>query len=420
MLTRANGLALTSRDQSDADALDAVEAALLRYGKDVAHYLDSQAPHGDSAYGVAMAAALHLMAMTAPGRERARPLVARAERLAAAATAHEQLFVGGIVAWARGNLTGAIARHALIAERWPRDLLSAKILHFHQINTGDFTGMLASMAPIVDAQPALGYVHGMHAFALEQCGDARGAERAGRRAAAMGNDPWAHHAVAHVLDTEGRAAEGRAWLAGKAGGWDGCSSFMLTHNWWHAALFELALGDHDAALALYDARVWGVKRDSVQDQLNAVSLLARLELLGVGVGDRWADLAPHLALRVGDRANPFVDLHTAHGLARAGAAAPLAVLLGDLADRSGGGRLERQAHLTALGVVASARHRFAEATAAFTAAGPDILALGGSHTQRRLIDLLAADARARAADWGRVVAGRWHRPAPAPAIACAA
>ena len=421
MLTRANGLALTSRNQADADALDAVEAALLRYGKDVADYLASPAAHGDSAYAVAMAAALHLMAMTAPGRERARPLVARAERLAAGATAHEQLFVGAIVAWARGNLKGAIARHMIIAERWPRDLLSVKILHFHQINTGDFAGMLASMQPVVAAQPHVGYVHGMHAFALEQCGDARAAERAGRRAADLANDPWAHHAVAHVLDTEGRAADGRAWLAGKAAGWDGCSSFMYTHNWWHAALFELALGDRDAALALYDARIWGVRRDCVQDQLNAVSLLARLDLLGVEVGGRWDDLAPHLALRIHDRANPFVDLHYAYGLARAGAGAPLAELSGDIAERAGAGPVEALTHDFARGVVACAQHRFGEAATAFAAAGPATVALGGSHTQRRLIDLLAAHAHRRGGGWGRVVTGRFARPArPDTVVACAA
>lgn len=421
MLTRANGLALTSRAQADADALDAVEAALLRYGKEVADYLASPAPHGDSAYGVAMAAALHLMALTAPGRARALPLVARAERLAAGTTPHEQLFVGAVVAWARGNLNGAIARHMIIAERWPRDLLSVKIMHFHQINTGDFAGMLASMQPVVAAQPGLGYVHGMHAFALEQCGDARGAERAGRRAADMGNDPWAHHAVAHVLDTAGRAREGRAWLSGKAAGWDDCSSFMYTHNWWHAALFELALGDHDAALALYDARVWGVRRDCVQDQLNAVSLLARLELRGVDAGSRWTDLAPHLALRIADRANPFVDLHLAYGLARAGADAPLADLCSAVADRAGAGPVEAVADRFTRGVVACARHRFADAASAFAAAGSETLRLGGSHTQRRLIDLLAADARGRAGGWGRVVTGRFGRTVvPATAVACAA
>jgi hypothetical protein len=37
--------------------------------------------------------------------------------------------------------------------------------------------------------------------------------------------------------------------------------------------------------------VWGVVKEYTQDQINAVSLLARLELAGVDVGDRWQDVA---------------------------------------------------------------------------------------------------------------------------------
>ena len=59
---------------------------------------------------------------------------------------------------------------------------------------------------------------------------------------------------------------------------------MYTHNWWHLALFEIAAGEPDAALASFDARVWGVQPDYSQDQINAVSLLARLECAGVDVG----------------------------------------------------------------------------------------------------------------------------------------
>ena len=67
---------------------------------------------------------------------------------------------------------------------------------------------------------------------------------------------------------------------------------MYTHNWWHLALFLIDLDRGDEALALYDARVGRVEGFS-EDQINAVSLLARLELRGVDVGDRWADVAPY-------------------------------------------------------------------------------------------------------------------------------
>lgn len=72
---------------------------------------------------------------------------------------------------------------------------------------------------------------------------------------------------------------------------------MVTHNWWHTALFALALGDTATVLRMYDERVWGVEKSYSQDQINAISLLARLELVGVDVGQRWQDLGRYLAPR---------------------------------------------------------------------------------------------------------------------------
>ena len=240
----------------------------------------------------------------------------------------------------------------------------------------------------------------MHAFALEQAGEVAAAERLGRRAATMNVDPWAHHAVAHALDTTGRAAEGREWMRANATAWDDCSSFLYTHNWWHAALFEIDLGDHEAALRLFDGRVWGVRRDSCQDQVNAVSLLVRFGLLGLDVGARWEDLAPHLERRIGDRANPFLDLHYAYGLARAGRDVAVERQLRGLSGMaSGGDPRERErrgaAALAARGMAAHARGDHATAALLLRTAGPAIQSFGGSRTQRRLFDLVREDSVGR-------------------------
>ena len=110
-------------------------------------------------------------------------------------------------------------------------------------------------------------------------------------------EPWAHHALGHVMLTEGRLAEGLAFMQGVSDTWTGLNSFMVTHNWWHVALFLIDLGRDAEALAVYDQQVWGVVKDYSQDQIGAVSLLARFELAGIDVGDRWQDLADHLAQR---------------------------------------------------------------------------------------------------------------------------
>ena len=64
--------------------------------------------------------------------------------------------------------------------------------------------------------------------------------------------------------------------------------------------FLIDLDRTDEALQLYDRRVWGVWKEFCEDQINAVSLLARLELRGVDVGQfprvARADRRPRLAL----------------------------------------------------------------------------------------------------------------------------
>lgn len=400
---QANGLALSTDDPAVVAAVDRLEAELLRYGKGVGVYLDGPAPRSDCALAVAYAAAVHLFALTAEGRARAMPLVGRALRLSRTATGRERAVVEAVAHWAAGDLDGATALHMDVARRWPADLVSAKICQFHQLNAGDFPGMLACTTALVDALPGDGWTLGMHAFALGQTGDLAGAERAGRKAAVLNADPWAHHAVAHVLDDGGRAAEGRAWMRGNAPAWADCSSFMYTHNWWHAALFEIGLGDHSAALALFDERVWGVRRDCCQDQVNAVSLLVRFELLGIDVGDRWDDLAPHLEKRIGDRANAFVDLHYAYGLARAGRDGAVERQLQALrtgADAAGEppARAFRDAVATAAeGMAAHARGDHGRAASRLAAVGGHLPAFGGSRTQRRLVDLVREDSARRAA-----------------------
>ncbi len=76
----------------------------------------------------------------------------------------------------------------------------------------------------------------MIAFGLEQCHRLEEAEVAGRRAVEMNrHDPWAHHAVAHVMETQGRLEEGIAWMESLSDTWENCNSLLYTHNWWHIA-----------------------------------------------------------------------------------------------------------------------------------------------------------------------------------------
>ena len=89
-------------------------------------------------------------------------------------------------------------------------------------------------------------VLGMYAFGLEETGDYARAEEAGRRAIDLEPlDCWAHHAVAHVMEMQGRAQDGIGWMIAREPHWAGDDNFFKVHNWWHRALCHLDLGQVD-------------------------------------------------------------------------------------------------------------------------------------------------------------------------------
>lgn len=363
------------------------------------------AQHDTSTVVQCCAAMLHMFAESREGPANARVFIGRALASSARATPREQRLARAVSAWVDGDLPGAIALHHEQAREFPRDLVSVKLGQYHCFNLGDSPGMLRLALTARAAAADIAQVHGMAAFAFEQCHLMRHAEDAARTAIGMHRrEPWAHHALAHVMLTEGRIAQGLEFMAEVSDTWTDLNSFMVTHNWWHVALFHLEEGRGDLALALYDREVWGVVKAYSQDQIGAVSLLARLELAGVNVGGRWADVADHIAARGHDHAQPFLDLQYLYGLARAGR--PHAdALMASIADFSlcapvhARAAWQRVCVPAARGLLSYARGDDDAAIESLGAALPGLAAIGGSHAQRDLFEQVYLAALMRSGRW---------------------
>jgi tetratricopeptide (TPR) repeat protein len=176
---------------------------------------------------------------------------------------------------------------------------------------------------------------------------------------------------------------------------------MYTHNWWHLALFLIDLDRTDEALALFDTRVWGVWKEFSEDQINAVSLLARLELRGVDVGSRWTDVAHYLKSRLHEHFVPFLDLQYLYGLARAGEQSCVTEMLASLEERAENARApDREAWAdgavpAAHGLAVYAKGDHAEAARLLGQAMPHLQKVGGSIAQRSLFGAIHLDALMR-------------------------
>lgn len=338
------------------------------------------------------AAVLWLLSESSVGAHRANAYLERARQGLANTLPREALTFSFVEAWVSGDLGEALRRSDALLAAFPRDLTAVKLRHYIDFNLGHFTDLLRVGLVAQLAAPEVAYVHGMTAFAYEQCHLMDEAETAARHALdLLPKEPWAQHALAHVMLTEGRIDEGADFLESVSDQWMGLNSFMYTHLWWHFALFRLSQGQPDEALALYDRHVWGIEPGYSQDQVGAVSLLARLEFSGVGVGQRWQDVATYLAARTDDVVEPFLSLQYLYGLQRAGREEAKALLaaIEVRAQTATGPAQSAWRDCTvplARGIVAALSGRAGEAVDFIRQGMPWLSRIGGSHAQRDLFD----------------------------------
>lgn len=305
----------------------------------------------------------------------------------------------------RGDWVRAAIAMDLHNARWPRDLLGLQVGHlldFFRGNARDLRDRIARALPgWAPGVPGYGVVLGMYAFGLEECGDYGRAEEMGRRAVDIEpRDAWAHHAVAHVMEMQGRAQDGIGWMAVREPHWTGDDNFFKVHNWWHRALYHLELGQQAEALALYDGPVRGGRSAVAVDMVDASALLWRMDLAGIEVGDRWAELAEAWERHADGRLYPFNDWHAAMAYLGAGRQAALDGLVQRLRrTASGDNEVAGWAMRIALplieGFAAFRRGDHAQAAALLHDVRFVANQQGGSHAQRDIIDWTMTEAALR-------------------------
>jgi hypothetical protein len=394
----------------DADALAAVDdflAGFLAYEKRAGKVIKAAVAHPAHGLLNLYAASLMLLMETPQGPTLAAPFLVKAQ--AAELNERERATAAFVGAWMRGEVPAAEAIGEAALRRWPRDLGLLKLCHYLCFNRGDFGTQLRQALISLPAAADVPEMHGLAAFAYEECHLMRDAERAARTALERKpSDAWAQHALAHVLLTEARTDEGVAFLGGASRGWGGLNSFMSGHNWWHLCLFYLSQGRGAAVLDAYDAHVWGAAdQDYSQDQVGAVSLLARAEMAGIDVGERWEALAARIAARGADVEQPFLALQYLYALCRAARVEAPTLLAAIRARAAAAPAFARTAWAEAAlpaaeGIAAHLAGAQPKAAAELAAALPQLAAIGGSHAQRDLFEqiwlaALVADGRWSAA-----------------------
>lgn len=351
--------------------------------------------------GHVMVALMHLCGRDPAAMPAAAASFSRARALPR--NGREALYLDALATGLRGDFEGARAGLGAIAARFPRDLLALAMAHTLDYLLGDTRAQRDRIAAALPSwsRADAGY-HGllaMHAFGLEECGEYARAEDAAFAALELApHNMRAHHARAHVLEMQGRPAEGVRWMHDRVAYWDrpGASA---THVWWHLALHQLELGDAAAALAIYDRRVLEAA-PGVSEMIDASALLWRLDLRGIALGTRWSRLAGLWAPRAEDAFCAFSDLHAMLAFVGAGRKDLQQRLLRAEQRRVAAGGTNavmlRTVGLPAANALAAfGRGDYAGAVSLLHGLPEISHRLGGSHAQRGILGLTLREAHKR-------------------------
>lgn len=323
MLYDKRGLELTTDNQTAVDAFDATIEAFLTSGRDTAPLLASlDETDPNMLMGVCLRGYLMRMASLVDLDAKSLVALSTAKKLCRGATTREQMHVDALASWCEGDLikSGQIWEAILLDN--PHDILALRLAHNIHFFLGDIWRMRDSMARVIPRWsqdvPGYGYVLGCRAFSLEEAGEYEKAEPIGRLAVEINeNDIWAGHAVAHVLEMKGQRRGGIDWINSHEKAWAKRGLFAK-HLWWHRSLHYLEMNNFERVLDAYDREFWPEASEDNIDICNSSSMLMRLHMLGVPVGNRWESISEVSSGRLLDRLRPFNDLHFVMALAMSG------------------------------------------------------------------------------------------------------
>ena len=325
---------------------------------------------------------------------------------------HERRHLDAVRAYAHGDLLGASERLSALSVAYPRDALALAVGHQLDFFCGDSVTLrdrigraLMSWRP---TEPNFGFLLGMHAFGLEECGLYPQAESTGLRALEhYARNVWALHAVVHTHEMQGRTEDGLRLLDDRRPDWTE-GNFLVVHNSWHEALLLLDAGQTGRVLPISDTTVHNGGSPKVAfDLVDAAALLWRLHLDGADVGDRWPDVAEEWDGILDEPWYVFNDMHAAMsfvGAGRLGEARALVDRLQAYVDSGPRPSVSNVAMTAEVGlpvcsaIVAFGEGRYGDVVDLLHPIRKIVHRFGGSHAQRDVVARTLFEAAIRAGD----------------------
>ena len=300
----------------------ALDMMLTQRGDAIAEVELMLADDPENVFGHCLRAAVIVRADSAAARSTLAASIAAIEAACPDNDAAARRHAVAARAWLDGDPAGAAALYGAILVEWPHDVLALAAVHALDFHLGRRRMMLDRIAKVVPQWTAelSGYasVLAMYAFALEENGQYRRAEKMARRALALDpGHPGAIHVVTHVMEMQGRFHEGLLFLVAHESA-ESEGTGLSVHLAWHRALFHLEANDLKSALAIYDVRIATTEGGELSSLADSSAFLWRLELQNTEVSGRWQQLADLWTSQSLAEIRPFYAVHAMMAFAAAG------------------------------------------------------------------------------------------------------
>ncbi len=402
MFKDSRGLGYTVENREAINAFDQTIDSFFRLSLDTGTWLkmaleaDPKMPMAHCLQGY-----FFLFMASTPLIERAKKSYRNALDNSTGITLREQAHIEALGFWCDDDKIRSIRIWEQILEEYPLDVVALRLSYYANFYIGDSKAMRHSLETSFYAwdpsMPNYSHVLGMRSFAFEEGGEYELAEKLGLQAVELDpNDPWAIHAVSHVLEMQERRVEGVKWITEREDNWLGANNFRY-HLIWHLSLMYWGLGDFDRVLQIYDEKLWDPESDEYADLCNDASILMRLEYMGVSVGDRWFNLHAKVKARAEEHILVFADVHFASMFASVGDVYGVRRLVESFSEKGGTTRMEVGLPL-AQAVANYCSGAYIQAQKMLLELRGRIIEIGGSHAQRDIFELMTIEASIKSGD----------------------
>ncbi len=402
------GLEASTGNTTVIDAINHFSQALLMSGSDGAKVFDAAKENPESILLNCFAAALFLYCHDDKDHSHSVDYLKKAKSLIPSSNERERLYYKAVQAWYDRDHETALDTFELITQKWPRDCVAAKFAEWlfyclgQKYHAKRFLNMTTPMYELNKNEP--GFL-ATHSFALELNGHyAQSLEMAEQALSLEKVTPWAHHTIGHALLLSSKIDQGIAKLESFKPLWKGTLPPLCGHNTWHLSLFYLANRNEDKCLELFSPGIWGGAPGLSLEQIDAISLLWRMEMAGFSQDKLLENVAKELGEHVYQQYIPFDNAHYVYALAKTGHHQAVQKAIDSIKTHKQ--PLWKNIALPMMqGIAAFAQEDYKMANHYFEPLTQDVLQMGGSDAQDELflqtmmISLLRAGEKQKAAQF---------------------